>query len=363
MGFAAVARVTDERWVACSVLDNILFGLKPGGELKLETTICHEIRQMRKAVVIDHVAEDEEFREHHTPRMYGFQSYISMPIILANGTFFGTLCAIDPKPHKVKTPEIVGMFKLFAELIAFHIDASEKLASSESRLLVERESSVLREQFIGVLGHDLRTPLGAISMGVSLLKDGALDEDQSMAVDMMERSVSHMSDLIADTLDFTRGRLGGGIELGSLSLAPLEPVLGQVISEMQSIWPARVIETHFDLAESVSYDRSRLAQLFTNLLSNAMAYGRADQAVVVRAVSADGTFSLSVSNGADPIPPEKLERLFEPFSRRGADKSEKGLGLGLYIASEIARSHGGKLSVKSTPEETCFTFTMPTARG
>src|SRR4029078_10327901 len=96
MGLSAVARVTEQRWICCAVRDEIEFGLKPGGELKVETTICHEIRQSQKAVIIDDVADDTMFCGHHTPAMYGFQSYISVPIILADGTFFGTLCAIDP---------------------------------------------------------------------------------------------------------------------------------------------------------------------------------------------------------------------------------------------------------------------------
>jgi GAF domain-containing protein len=96
MGFAAVARVTEEHWVACAVRDEIAFGLLPGGELSVKTTICDEIRASGKAVVIDHVAKDEKFQFHHTPAMYGFQSYISMPIFLPGGSFFGTLCAIDP---------------------------------------------------------------------------------------------------------------------------------------------------------------------------------------------------------------------------------------------------------------------------
>jgi GAF domain-containing protein len=125
MGFAAVARVTDERWICCAVRDEIQFGLVLGGELKVETTICHEIRQSHQAVVIDHVAKDEAFCGHHTPAMYGFQSYISMPIVLADGTFFETLCAIDPRPARLKNPEIVGMFTLFAELIAIHLGAIE----------------------------------------------------------------------------------------------------------------------------------------------------------------------------------------------------------------------------------------------
>jgi GAF domain-containing protein len=170
MGFAAVARVTENRWIACAVRDDIQFGLQPGGELKLETTICHEIRQSGQAVVIDHVAEDETYCQHHTPAMYGFQSYISMPIVLSDGSFWGTLCAIDPRPARLNNPESIGMFKLFAELIGFHLNASERLATSEASLLDERRTSELREQFIAVLGHDLRNPLASIDAGAKMLE-------------------------------------------------------------------------------------------------------------------------------------------------------------------------------------------------
>ena len=98
MRFAAVARVTEDRWIACEVRDEIDFGLKPGGELEVETTLCNEIRQSGTAIVIDHVAQDEVYCRHHTPELYGLQSYISMPIVLSDGTFFGTLCAIDVQP-------------------------------------------------------------------------------------------------------------------------------------------------------------------------------------------------------------------------------------------------------------------------
>jgi GAF domain-containing protein len=192
MGFAAVARVTEGRWIACSVLDQIDFGLKPGGELKVETTICHEIRQAREGVVIDHVAEDEIYRGHPTPAMYGFQSYISMPIIRRDGTMFGTLCAIDPKPRRLKVPGVVGMFKLFAELIAFHIDATDRLSSSEADLLDERRTAELREQFIAVLGHDLRNPLASIEAGAKLLLKRPLDDKATQLVAMMQSSAKRI---------------------------------------------------------------------------------------------------------------------------------------------------------------------------
>ena len=104
MGFAAVARVTEERWIACAVRDEIEFGLQPGGELSVATTLCNEIRHSGEALAINHVAEEQAYCGHPTPAMYGFQSYISVPIVLAGGAFFGTLCAIDPRPARVNTP-------------------------------------------------------------------------------------------------------------------------------------------------------------------------------------------------------------------------------------------------------------------
>jgi signal transduction histidine kinase len=359
MRFAAVARVTEGRWVACSVLDQIEFGLKPGGELKVDTTICHEIRQSRDPVVIDHVAEDESWRHHPTPAMYGFQSYISMPIILADGSFFGTLCAIDPRPAILRTPEIIGMFRLFAELISKNIDDKRKLAATETALLQERADSELREQFIAVLGHDLRTPARSISSLLELLLKRPLDQDATTMGRLMWDSSRRMLALIDNLLDLARGRLGGGLTLSRDADEPLELVLQAVIAELSSIQPGRMVETTFRMMEPVNCDRARIAQLFSNLLGNALSYGAADQSVRVRARSGEGNFELSVTNVGEPIPAAALEHLFHPFYRSAVHQNREGLGLGLYIAHEIAAAHGGTLEVKSTPEETCFTFRMP----
>ena len=194
MGFAAVARVTEDRWICCAVRDEIAFGLTPGGELKVETTICHEIRQSGEAVVIDHVSEDAAFCGHHTPAQYGFQSYISMPIVLADGTFFGTLCAIDPRPARLNTPETIGMFKLFAELIAIHLDSAQRVAVSEATLLDERAASELREQFIAVLGHDLRNPLASIAAGARLLGQGPQGQRIDPGADAAKRDADGGAD-------------------------------------------------------------------------------------------------------------------------------------------------------------------------
>jgi signal transduction histidine kinase len=361
MGFAAVARVTEDRWVACGVKDEIAFGLEPGGELKVATTICNEIRESGQAVVINNVAEDGRYCGHPTPELYGFQSYISMPIVLRDGRFFGTLCAIDPRPARLETPEVIGMFKLFAELIAFHLNALEQVAASEARLLDEQRTSELREQFIAVLGHDLRNPLAAISAGAELLFKTPLSDKASGIVAIIRGGATRMSNLIDDVLDFARGRLGGGLAVERAVAEPIEPILRQVTAELQASFPERTILTSIALDKPVFCDRVRIAQLLSNLLANALTYGAAGMPVQVTATTDPRCLMLSVSNAGDPIPPAALEHIFQPFSRGAVRPSQQGLGLGLFIASEIARAHGGTLDVKSSPESTRFTFRMPLA--
>jgi K+-sensing histidine kinase KdpD len=359
MGFAAVARVTEDKWVACEVRDEISFGLKPGGELELKTTICHEIRQHGKEVIIDHVEMDPLFCNHHTPRQYGFQSYISIPIILKDGGFFGTLCAIDPRPAKLNNPATIGMFKLFAELISFHLQSMDKLHVTESSLSEERKTSELREQFIAILGHDLRNPLSAVANSATVLLQMPLEEDALQLAGIIKSSSARMAGLIDNTLDFARGHLGGGITLDLKPCESLEKTLHELIAELQALFPERKIITTVELAESVHCDSTRISQLFSNLLGNALKYGNPGTPVKVVARSGNGQFELSVTNYCHKISEDVLHRIFQPFCRGEVRQGREGLGLGLYIASEIARAHGGQLSVRSTEGETIFTLRMP----
>ncbi|MHB1177597.1 MAG: GAF domain-containing sensor histidine kinase [Daejeonella sp.] len=354
MGFAAVARVTESQWIACSVRDEINFGLQPGSELKIETTLCNEIQQSLELVAIDHVDKDEKYFKHHTPLMYGFQSYISVPIKRTDGTFYGTLCAIDPKPM-VNNPTTIGMFLLFADLITFHLNALEELSVSESKLNEERKIAELREQFIAILGHDLRNPLSAIMNVSQLLMRMQLDERMTRLSSILKNSSFRMKELIENILDFAKGRMGEGIQINRKDNEPIEQLLKEVITELQIIKPDRIILTHINIQDPVNCDSKRIAQLFSNLLSNALGHGKADAPVRINAETSDGCFKLSVSNAGPKIPDHIKKHLFRPFSRGDAESHDHGLGLGLYISSEIAHAHGGTIEMQSTDEETCFT--------
>lgn len=132
MGFAAIACVTRDRWIACQVEDKVAFGLDPGSELDIKTTICDEIRDFGDAIVIDDVVSDDRWRNHHTPVFYGFKSYASFPLYLDGGTFFGTLCALGDEPRAISADKMIASFKEWAQKVAAIL--SERFVSEGLRI-------------------------------------------------------------------------------------------------------------------------------------------------------------------------------------------------------------------------------------
>lgn len=283
MWFAAVARVSEKRWVCCAVRDDINFGLLRGGELQVETTICHEIRQHGEAVVISNVSESPHFCGHTTPAIYGFKSYISMPIFRKDGTFFGTLCAIDPNPAQL-TLQIVETFALFSELIALQLEAVDRLEFSETSLANEQKSSELREQFIAVLGHDLRNPLASIAAGAKTLRHSTLIERDLEILDLIQSSVRRMTGLIENVMDFARGRLGSGLTL-TKKMTSMSPLLEEVVSEIKSLKPDARFDMHMAVAYPVLCDSNRMQQLVSNLLGNAVTYGDLSKPIQILSIT------------------------------------------------------------------------------
>jgi signal transduction histidine kinase len=188
-----------------------------------------------------------------------------------------------------------------------------------------------------------------------------LEEDAMQLAGIIKSSSARMAGLIENTLDFARGRLGDGITLDLKPCESLERTLHELIAELQALSPERKIITSFELTESVDCDSTRIGQLFSNLLGNALRYGNPGTPVKVAAKSVDGQFELSVTNYCHKIPEVVLHRIFQPFCRGEVRQGREGLGLGLYIAAEIARGHGGRLSVCSTDKETTFTLRMPSS--
>jgi signal transduction histidine kinase len=291
--------------------------------------------------------------------MYGFQSYISIPIFKKNREFFGTLCAIDPRPAQLNNPETIGMFQLYADLISFHLDSIEQRVSVEQKLMEEKEIALLRDQFIAILGHDLRNPVGAVLSGAQLLKSFNLDETSMQIAQIIQNSSYRMIGLIENMLDFAQGKMGGGISLNAAMEYSLEDMLQQVIKELKLVYPNREINASFNITKEIYCDGKRIAQLFSNILGNALNYGLADKPVVIEIKNSDTEFILSVCNSGDQIPEAIVPYLFQPFSRGASNGEQKGLGLGLYIANEIAMAHHGHIEVTSDEKDTCFILRIP----
>lgn len=362
LGVTAVAHVTRERWVASNALDRIGFGLARGTELPVEQTFCEEVCATGQPVIFDDAPNDPIYSRHPLPGQYGIVSYISVPITLGDGRFFGTLCGFDARPNRMHDGGLPDMFRLFAQLIGRHIEDRRALRASHEELAETRETARLREQFLAVLGHDLRNPLAALRAGTNILSRGDLDDEQRELVAAMRQTTERMTQLVDNLLDLARGRLAGGIRIDPAGDVPLNRTLGTVLDEIARAHPERRIETDLRLDAAPAVDHLRFAQMFQNLLGNAVAHGCPDSPIRVSAATLPDRFELSVANGGAPIPAEAQDRLFQPYFRQ-ATSNHGGLGLGLYIASQIARAHGGALSVHSTEAETRFTFSMPLAAG
>lgn len=351
MRFAAIARVTERKWVACAVDDSIDFGLIPGGELVLETTICHEIRQHHKPVIFKNASEHPVYSTHHTPKTYGLESYVSIPITRTNGDFFGTLCAIDQVPADFDEDAVCNTLTLFAQLIAVQLDVLADLEAKTIELANAAETGIVREQFIAVLGHDLRSPLSAIRMSADLLEAKLpAGREQQLAI-AIRQSSQRMNNLIEDVLDFSRGKLGGGIPVKRTLVDNLGDIFIAVINEIMMSHPNVKIRQEVIISPGVFCDAGRMGQLLSNLLGNAVAHGARDLPIEVIASMQENHVVLSVMNHGPEIPDVLLPLLFQPFKRSAGGGRGEGLGLGLYIASQIVTGHNGTLSVTSTPED------------
>jgi hypothetical protein len=360
MRFAAVARVSENTWTACVVKDEINFGLKPGGQLDLETTLCIESRRSNAPIVIEQASTDPRYCNHHTPKLYKIESYVSVPIVLANGRYFGNLCAIDPAPAKVADPKILGMFTRFATLIAMQLDSETARQEDKSALRGAHANNELREQFIAILGHDLRNPLQAVYSAGALLEKKVTDPALKGVASRIKVSVKRMSSLINDVLDFARARLGEGMGVRVAEVEDIDAGLNAVVREFQDGQPDRQIVANISVTRKVRCDLGRMQQVASNLIGNALKHGAPESPVKVSALAEDSDLVLNVWNAGEPIPPENIDKICEPFWRHSPAGNREGLGLGLYICSQIVRAHGGTLSVTSSQERgTSFTARLP----
>ena len=308
------------------------------------------------------------YETHFAPllRMQGFFNEVALDLVTSDGRKLPVLAnAMERRAEdgallftRVTMFQAAERRRYERELVDARAAADAASAMVKSQLELEQETAELREQFIAILGHDLRNPLASIAAAARMLRKEEQTDRATKILDLMQGSVIRMSGLIDNVLDFARGQLGGGITL-KRQVEDLEPILRQVIDELRSSHPDRAIEVSIEFDGPINCDSGRIGQLVSNLLGNALTHGTPDEPVRFSAATGEQRLELWIANGGAPISSDAMTGLFQPFFKGEAGTSQRGLGLGLHIASEIARAHGGTIMVSSDDNETRFTFVMP----
>lgn len=219
-----------------------------------------------------------------------------------------------------------------------------------------------REIFLGILGHDLRSPLNAVSMVAGLLEEhGELSGLAKKMASQIAVSVRAMERMITDLLDFTGTRLGARM---TVTRQPMDiGMLGQeVIEEIRAVHPSRTFTLESSGDGTGEWDPARLRQLISNLLGNAVQHGSSATPIGLFIDGSGDTVVLGVRNQGTPIPRDAMALIFDPLRRNAGDELSRpagSIGLGLYIAREVASAHGGAINVSSTEKETVFLIRLP----
>ena len=305
------------------------------------------------------------YETHFAPllRMQGSLNEVALDLACADGRRLPVLVNAVERRDEAGKPLFVRITIFNAsERRRYERSLVEAKVAAEQAMHAEHAAAELREQFIAVLGHDLRNPLASIAGGIRLIGREPVSDRGRKVLDLMEGSIVRASKLIDNVMDFARARLGSGIGIVPDGNTRIAPVIEQVVAELRSIAGDRTIEATIDPDLAVEADHGRIGQLVSNLLGNALTHGSAEQPVRLSATTSADMFELSIANGGEPISPEVMRHLFQPFFRGAVRPSQQGLGLGLHIAAEIAKAHGGTITVASDAVETRFTFVMPCRR-
>lgn len=249
------------------------------------------------------------------------------------------------------------------DLTRFNEAIDQSLAESITRYTQDLDHS--KEMFLAILGHDLRTPLGAVMMSAEfMLETKELKEPHLTLASRIVSSSKRMNQMIGALLDFTRSRLGGGIPIVRAEM-DMGKVVHDVVNEISAAHPDRTIKVDARGALRGEWDCPRISQLLSNLIGNAMEYGSAGTVATVDVQADDKEITVAIHNQGDVIPPDKLNGIFNPMKRSEAGNAAAGgdsgnLGLGLYIADRIVHAHKGRIEVESSEERgTTFTVHLP----
>jgi signal transduction histidine kinase len=249
------------------------------------------------------------------------------------------------------------------DLIRFNEAIDQSLAESVYEFNQNVENA--KELFLAMLGHDLRNPLGAIySSAKFMLETGELQEPHLTLTSRISQGAQRMSSMVGDLLDFTRGRLGGGIPV-----APAEANLGRivrdVVDEISAAHPQARIQVDMPEEQNGFWDTARMSQALTNLVANAVEHAPAGTSIGVNLTGDATNVTIAIHNGGAAIPADALNGIFSPMKIRHSSSpaaygQSGNLGLGLYITERVVHAHGGRIEVQSSEERgTTFVVHLP----
>jgi signal transduction histidine kinase len=324
-----------------------------------------EAEALAREVPLDAVLLDLSLPDGHglanIPRL--LQAAPAVPLVVLTGTDDERL-AVQAVHQGAQDYLVKGQVTgpLLVRALRYAIER-KRVEEGLKREEAQRQTALFREQFLGILGHDLRNPLQAIAGNAGLLlRYGGLTEPQRKAINRISISADRMARMINDLLDFTRARLGGGYPVNRARMN-VHDVLRQVVEELEVAHPQRRFELSLSGNGWGDWDADRIAQAASNLVGNAVQYSPEGSPVEVMAKDDGDGICVQVHNLGLPIPAERLPHIFDPFVRglegsRG--QGRMGLGLGLYITHEIVRAHAGTLRVTSTEADgTRFWMNLP----
>ena len=338
MNFAVIARVSECNWTACAVLDRLGMGIGSGHELDIGTTFCREVLESRTAIMIDSVKDDLRYRDHLTPKIYGFESYVSVPIVLSDGHYFGSLCALDRRAIKVTDRRIRFMFLCFAGWLAEQLHGAVAPSLACGRPSTRDQVANLRSLIIAFLTDEESCA-------------GASAEHSAVAQlwDRLALPFEHDSPLIADALTLARSPICAGRLLALQRCTDLPLRLRSVVATLRFTHPERQIISNIVFAGPVDCDPDWIERLASSMLGSALRRGGSSSAVSFIAKVKQNFLLLSAWNHGDTISPHEIADLFRPDWRSMDDASSAGAAM--HLCAEVVRSHRGTIVATSSPND------------
>jgi hypothetical protein len=351
LGFAVIAGVSESVWTACAVLDRIELGVVQGQRLDVGKTLCNEVRETRHAILMDQASTDPRYCAHPIPKLYGFESYISVPIILTNGDYLGNLCALDRAPRPISDPRIQLMFHCYARLIAEHVEDHANRQTKRVGPLNKHIVGNLRGLFVAMLAEASTNAAHPV-----------LDPAVRQLAARVSSEGPRLKSLINDVLTYARGRLNGGMPGYIWKVDDLHARLKAVVAHTVAANPNRTIITNISFDQPVDCDPARIQELASNLLNNALTHGAPSGPVSFIVSAQNNDLEIAVWNEGNVISSQALRHVFSPALRPGADPPAARHAL--FTCAEIVRAHLGTIRVTSSPTEgTQFVARIPVARS